>query len=380
MYGQPEGPVPVLNPAALSAYLTRAAAALSSAWPVTAPWAAAAAHFNPAARPTYAAFAVPAFRSAWSVTAPRVAAGADVNPAAPSAYLTRAAAAFSLVWAASAPRVAAAADAPQATPSARETTDPSGTPAPGAAPASSPPASTTPPTQEPPPPDDDGWIPLDVPVDFGSAISGPPPEPDDTSAIGLPRVISGQTTRYRGRWSVRPWLGMIGLPGDAGGIGGTAGGLVSHQWGDLRTIPVRLAGETRLRAIAPFGQVAGWQLELDSAVGGWLGPVGLFAGPALRADRAAWRGGATLPAALLLGPQLRVAFDLGPVTPWIAATPAWILAGARDPTSAPWHEGRLEAGVVLDLRPVGFRLSGGAFHSAVGVGWDATLGLQLRLF
>lgn len=306
-----------------------------------------------------------------------------LNPAALAAYVARAAAACGLVWAGAAPSAATAADAPSGISPSGEATapaDPPGAPAPDAGAESPSPDDTTSPTQAPAPADDEGWIPLDVPVDFGSAISGPPPEPDDASALGLPRVISGQTTRYRGRWSVRPWLGMVGLPGDAGGIGGTAGGLVSHQWGDLRALPIRLAGETRLRAIAPFGQVAGWQLELDSAVGGWLGPVGLFAGPALRADRAAWRGGATLPAALLLGPQLRVAFDLGPVTPWIAATPAWILAGDRASTAAPWDEGRLEAGVVVDLRPVGFRLSGGAYHAAVGVGWDATLGLQLRLF
>jgi hypothetical protein len=149
---------------------------------------------------------------------------------------------------------------------------------------------------------------------------------------------------------------------------------------------VQPAGETRLRALGAFGGVDGWDLSLESTHGAWLGPVGLLAGPAVRAGALATRrAGAlsadtTAPAALSLGPQARLALQLGPVVPWAAATPAWLLAGDRAPVAGrPWHELELAGGVALDTRPVGFRLSGAWRELSAGNAWEAALGVQLRV-
>lgn len=256
-----------------------------------------------------------------------------------------------------------AAAAEPATPPAEEAPQAEAPPDEEAPRAEAPPAEVAPQAEAPPEPE---WVDLSVPVDFGSAV--PSPEVTPTGAT------------LRGRFSFRPWLGFIGLPGDTGGWGGVAGGVIGHQWWTLRSTLVRPAGETRARLVAPFGDLRGWQAELDAAAGVWLGPVGLLAGPTLRAERMLWRGGAELAPALTLGPQLRVAATAGPLTPWVALAPAWIVAGDRPGLRGPWDEARVEAGLVIDVRPVAFRLSGAATWSAVGLVWTGALGLQLRLF
>lgn len=225
----------------------------------------------------------------------------------------------------------------------------------------------------PAPPAEPDWVDLSVPVDFGSAVGSETTDPTDPAT-------PQEGPSFRGRWSLRPWLGFIGLPQPDGGWGGTAGGMVGHQWWSLRDQPVRPAGETRLRVVAPFGELKGWQAELDATAGVWLGPIGLFGGPALRAERLVWQDGAELAPALTLGPQLRLAARAGPVTPWVAATPSWIVAGARDGLEGPWDEARLDAGIVLDIRPVALRFSASSLWTTAGQTWEGALGLQLRLF
>lgn len=243
--------------------------------------------------------------------------------------------------------------------------------------------SPTPPDKAPsepaPPADDAGWIDLSVPVDFGSAVDGPVrPEPGDPEAPDLAALR--QPLKLRGRFSIKPWLGFIGLGDDDGGYGGTAGGVLGHQWWSLTRGVARPAGETRLRVVAPFGQLKGWEAELDSTAGVWIGPIGLLGGVALRGERLLWKDGAELVPALTLGPQLRLAAEVGPITPWVAATPAWRIAGDRAVLSGPWDEAKLEAGLGFELRPVGFRLSGTGTWTTVGVTWEAAVALQLRLF
>ena len=239
-----------------------------------------------------------------------------------------------------------------------------------------------PPPEEPsspPPGDDAGWIDLSVPVDFGSAVDGPiRPEPGDPEAPDLAALR--QPVKLRGRFSIKPWLGFIGLGGTDGGYGGTAGGVLGHQWWSLTRGLVRPAGETRLRVVAPFGQLMGWEAELDSTAGVWLGPIGLLGGVALRGERLVWKNGAELTPALTIGPQVRIAAEAGPITPWLAATPAWLIAGDRAGRRGPWDEAKLEAGLGFDLRPVGFRLSGTGTWTTVGVTWEAAIALHLRLF
>lgn len=243
-------------------------------------------------------------------------------------------------------------------------------------PAEAPPAEAPP--ADPLPDDDSGWLTLDVPADFGSALASALPPSQDPAArpsLAPEPDLPPPPAPLRGRWGLRPWLGATGL---GGRWGGAAGASVSHQWWTLTSRAVQPAGETRLRALGAFGGVDGWDLSLESTHGAWLGPVGLLAGPALRAG--ALSADTTAPAALSLGPQARLALQLGPVVPWAAATPAWLLAGDRAPVAGrPWHELELAGGVALDTRPVGFRLSGAWRELSAGAAWEAALGLQLRV-
>src|SRR5688572_20618044 len=102
--------------------------------------------------------------------------------------------------------------------------------------------------------DDPGWIDLETPVDFPSAIDAP--KAADPEKKGL---------QLRARWGVRPYAGVTGV--ESGGWGGIAGAQVSHQWWSLRERAIKPVGETRLRLAAPFGGVLGWRATLDSTAG-----------------------------------------------------------------------------------------------------------------
>ena len=251
---------------------------------------------------------------------------------------------------------------------------------------------SAPATDPPPPPDDDaGWIDVGLDVDFGSAVETGletqaaqetlPPELEGLFAAAgeLAPSEDGRALR-EGRWGARPWLGWMGLSTESVSGGATVGGQLSHQWWTLVERPVRPAGETRVRAVGVVGGLAGWAVSVDATAGAWFGPVGLLAGPSLTADRLQGSGGAMGPA-VGVGPTARLAARLGPLTPWVGLTPAWLIAGDRPGlTEEPWDELGRHAGIVWDRRPVGLRLTGGWRSVAAGDLYEATLGLHLRPF
>lgn len=217
--------------------------------------------------------------------------------------------------------------------------------------------------------DDGGWIDLDAEADFGSALDRQP-----SDATGSP---------LRGRFALRPVLGVQELDG---AWGGNAGGTISHQWWSLR--PRRLApvGETRLRLAGSFGGLRGHELALESTHGAWLGPpdgesgpsIGLLLGPELRQDRLS-SDETALTSAWTLGPQARLALRLGPLTPWAAVTPTWTLHGDRADLDAPWDGLSLAAGLAMDGRPIGIRLAYRQHESGEATARELALGLHLRL-
>lgn len=262
---------------------------------------------------------------------------------------------------------------------AEEPASPGTSPPPAAPTEPAPPAD---PPKPPPPADESGWIELSVPVDFASAVDQPKSISDASEGKILESMLSLPTAglQLRGRWAIRPWLGVTGLGGQTGGYGGTLGAQFGHQWWSLREHTVRPAGETRIRGLLFYGGVSGAQLDVDSTAGVWFGPVGVMAGPALRLDRLHWHGDANLPTALSLGPEGRLAVQIGPVTPWAAVTPSWILVGSRSGVrDAPWSELTVEAGVAFDTHPVALRLSGARTSTIVGPTWEAALGFQLNV-
>ncbi len=233
-----------------------------------------------------------------------------------------------------------------------------------------------------------GWIELSAPVDFGSAIDDLEPldQPDAPDLRALAVAYGDELgdderegPRLRARWALRPYLGATGLAVQDGGWGGRAGLVVGHQWWSLTTGKVRPAGHTELQATLPFGALRGWEVGLDATAGAWLGPVGLLAGPSMLADRQTWRDGAQVQPALDLGPQARLAVRLGPLVPWAAATPSWLLVGDRPGLDAPWDQLRVTAGLAIDSRPLAWRLSGSWRDLAAGPAWEAALGVHLKV-
>ncbi|NOY26265.1 MAG: hypothetical protein GXP62_10375 [Oligoflexia bacterium] len=208
------------------------------------------------------------------------------------------------------------------------------------------------------PPPEDGWLSLDVPADFGSAldatgtIADNEADPDETGLHPSPHLL-------RGRWGIRPVLAATSL---ANAWGMDIGGALTHQWWSLYSpsgheFALRPAGQTELRASGLVGAERGWSLRLDSTHGLWLGPLGLLVGPSLQAERLR-TDTVQAPAALSVGPMLRTAIRLGPITPWASLSPAWTVAGDRPALQkAPWDTALLGAGLVLDRRPLGLRLS-----------------------
>lgn len=243
------------------------------------------------------------------------------------------------------------------------------------------------PPEDPPP--DDGWLEVGVDVDFGSAVETGledeaaqqtlPPELAGMVAAAVSEARSPQAAWSR-RWGVRPWVGWAGLSSSALDSGATLGGLLTHQWWSLRERAVRPAGETRLHAVGAVGGLGGWSARLDATAGAWLGPIGLLGGGQVQADRLTGAA-ATLETGMAVGPTLRLAARLGPVTPWAGFSPGWLVAGPRaGRADLPWDEQAVQAGVVWDRRPIGLRLTGEWRRVAPGDLYGATLGLHLRPF
>lgn len=214
--------------------------------------------------------------------------------------------------------------------------------------------------------DDDGW----TPIEGG--------EPDFGSALGA--VVQAETATpagpsLRARWALRPVLALTVAEGQ---VAPALGGSLTHQWWSLRAGRRAPVGETRLRAMALLGALDGHQLSLVSTHGAWWGPVGLSLGPAAVHQRLVGEGEVLAPA-LSLGGEGRLAFRLGPLTPWASAGPGWWVMGGRAPLSGAVDELRLGLGLAWDGRPVGLRLSAERLLSGAPPLDSLSLGLHLRV-
>lgn len=227
-------------------------------------------------------------------------------------------------------------------------------------------------------------------VDFGSAVETglesqaaeeelPPELAGMVAAAASLADPLGQT--IKGRFGVRPWLGLAWRPDADSGAGVHLGGLVSHQWWGLAKRAIRPAGETRLRAVGTVGGLSGWAVGLDATAGAWLGPVGLLVGPAILSDRVSAADRVVIPTAVAVGPTGRLALRVGSVTPWFGVTPTWVVSGDRDGLSdAPWDELAMQGGVVWDRRPMGLRATFSWRELDSGPLAEAALGIHIRPF
>jgi hypothetical protein len=255
----------------------------------------------------------------------------------------------------------------------------------------SPPAEADPdPSAEPEasPAPEEPWLELGVVPDFSSAMETGLETDQETGTLSemmgglFAAGPAGGARRPAGRWGVRPWLGVQGAqPTDAPGhFGGGAGVRIAHQWWMLTEAPVRLAGETRLQAAGLFGGVSGFDAVLDTLGGAWLGPVGLFGGGMVRADRRSWSPTVSLPSAVGVGPAARVALQLGTLTSWAGVSPAWLVAGDRPGMdAAPWDELSVQGGLVRHKDWSETRLTSSMRYVDDALLWDLTVGFHLRI-
>lgn len=235
---------------------------------------------------------------------------------------------------------------------------------------------------------DDDWIDIEVVPDFSSAVeTGLEGDiEDDTVPPGLKALFSSEADRASRRpatrWGFRPVVGFQGAStaDDVFARSGHAGIRIAHQWWSPTHAPIRPAGETRLQTSGLFGQVSGFDATLDSLGGSWLGPVGLFAGGQVRADRRKWSSTVDLPPAVGVGPSAQVALRVGNVTPWVGASPAWLVAGDRTGLAdAPWDELTARGGFILNGNWAETRLSG-TWRAVDGADlWDITVGFHFRI-
>jgi hypothetical protein len=227
------------------------------------------------------------------------------------------------------------------------------------------------------------WIDLDVAPSTGSALGSVATDPSDlASSTALVLPPPPDVARFRGRWGLRPWLGAMGLvakPEPTWAAG--AGVVVVHQWWPLERDGVAVVGQTRVQALFPFGGMRGWALGLDSVVGPWIGPIGLLAGPAMRADAFTPKRGAKVKPALGVGPTARVVARAGMLTPWVGATPVWLVSGDRTGVAdSPFDELDLATGLEWRSNPIAYRLSASRRSVATGALWQVALGIHLRPF
>jgi hypothetical protein len=253
-------------------------------------------------------------------------------------------------------------------------------------------AEDAPPAQEPaaapepavvaPPPNPNDWISLDLPADFGSALDGPAPAsllPDDPTRLEDILPLPVPMASFTGRFSFRPRLTALGIASDDGGWGMAAGGAIGHQWWTLWERPLRPVGQTQLSVMGAFGDARGLVASATTTVGLWAGPVGALVGPRLGLDSLRFAAGADLPLAWTVGPELRLAGQLGPLTPFLTGAPLWVLGDGREGLGATWDEFAAGGGLDLDRAPFGLRLGGEWRNTVAGPRWEASLGLTLSL-
>lgn len=233
-----------------------------------------------------------------------------------------------------------------------------------------------------PPPNPAPWLSLELPADFGSALDGPAPAsllPDDPTRIEDILPLPVPMASLTGRFSFRPRLTALGIAAADGGWGMAAGGAIGHQWWTLWDRPVRPVGQTQLSLMGAFGDARGLIAGATSTVGLWGGPVGVLVGPRLGLDALRFAAGADLPLAWTVGPEARLAGQVGRLTPFVAAAPLWIVGDGRPGLGATWDELSLGGGLDLDHAPLGLRLGGEWRDTTAGPRWEASLGLTLSL-
>lgn len=250
------------------------------------------------------------------------------------------------------------------------------------APAPDPTAAPAPDPAAAPPPNPNAWLSLELPADFGSALDGPAPPsllPDDPTRLEDVLPLPAPMATLTGRFSFRPRLTALGIAAADGGWGLAAGGALGHQWWTLWDRPLRPVGQSQLSLMGAFGDARGLIAGATTTVGLWAGPVGVLVGARLGLDSLRFDAGANLPLAWTLGPEARLAGQLGRLTPFLNAAPLWVLGDGRVGPGASWDELSLGGGLDLDRAPFGLRLAGEWRDTTAGPRWEASLGLTLSL-
>lgn len=154
----------------------------------------------------------------------------------------------------------------------------------------------------------------------------------------------------RGRFGLRPIASLVFTTDDPE-FGARLGASVMHHWWTVPKRGLTWSGETGVTGAGIVGGLGGWNAELYSVAGPWLGPLSLRLGPVLSGDRLVSSSG-RLDDAMLIGGRVSAHLDAGVVGLWADVTPAWSVVGAR----SAWRNGltQLQVGGGVAARvPVG---------------------------
>ncbi|MCB9665453.1 MAG: hypothetical protein H6732_15175 [Alphaproteobacteria bacterium] len=202
--------------------------------------------------------------------------------------------------------------------------------------ASDPPPEEAPeaPAEPEPVEDEEGSTPTEPPAPAAPEVYEIPRVPELDSVVEAAEVA--QRTLLRSRVGVRPELGLVLATDQQVDAGARLGGTIAVHWWTVPQKGLRWSGETLAGAAGLVGGVQGWDAEVSSTVGPWLGPVSLRLGPVLRGDSTGSPNRTTnLPDAFLVGFKGTMTVDADHVVFQAGATPVWAVAGTRAAGPAP---------------------------------------------
>lgn len=163
-----------------------------------------------------------------------------------------------------------------------------------------------------------------------------PPVIELPSVEPLPSVLEdfdeAEQPLIRTQFGLRPELGLTFITEEQSRFASRLGVTFEHQWWTVKTKGVGWIGSTQLMATGLIGKLKGYEFELSSVAGPWLGPINLRVGPNFRGDRLFDK-----PTERLLNPAFLIGFRAGFTldteyfTLWAHGVPMWGVAGNRQP-------------------------------------------------
>ena len=190
----------------------------------------------------------------------------------------------------------------------------------------------------------------------------------------------------RGGWYIRPSFAVSTLlRGQQGGTAARLGFAAGRRFWTLEALPIQLSADLGIRGTAPVGAANGRRLELQGAIGPWLGPARVQLSVGTRWERERWaKKSLELVDAGFVTAGLGLGLDLRAVQLNLGITPAFGIGDARPRATAGdpllpviGTETVYSAGLGLPIRPLGIAVDGSWRDTVIGSVLELGLSIQL---